>query len=44
MTWKTISKLAIDVFALRGKDVNILVVTDHFTWYAQTFVTPSQTA
>ena len=25
-----------------GKDVNILVVTDHITWYAQTFVTPSQ--
>ena len=27
-----------------GKDVNILVVTDHFTQYAQAFVTPSQTA
>ena len=26
------------------KDVNILIITDHFTWYAQTFVTPSQTA
>ena len=22
-----------------GKDVNILVVTDHFTWYVQAFVT-----
>ena len=27
-----------------GKDVNILVVNDHFTQYAQAFVTPSQTA
>ena len=27
-----------------GKDVNILVVTDHFTYYTQTFVTPSKTA
>ena len=27
-----------------GKDVNILMVTDHFTQYAQAFVTPSQTA
>ena len=27
-----------------GKDVNILVITDHFTWYVQAFVTPSQTA
>ena len=27
-----------------GKDVNILVVTDHFTQYVQVFVTPSQTA
>ena len=26
------------------KNVNILVVTDHFTKYAQAFVTPSQTA
>ena len=26
-----------------GKDVNILVLTDHFTVYAQTFVIPSQT-
>ena len=26
-----------------GKDVNILVVTDHFTCYGQAFVTPSQT-
>ena len=24
--------------------MNILVITDHFTWYAQAFVTPSQTA
>ena len=27
-----------------AKDVNILVVTDHFTHYAQAFITPSQTA
>ena len=27
-----------------GKDVNILVVTDHFTHYAQAFVTLSQKA
>ena len=27
-----------------GKDVNTLVVTDHFTHYAQAFVTPTQTA
>ena len=27
-----------------GKDVHILVITDHFTWYAQTIVTSSQTA
>ena len=26
------------------KDVNVLVVTDHFTRYAQAFVTPMQTA
>ena len=26
------------------KDVNVLVVTDHFTRYAQAFITPSQTA
>ena len=26
------------------KDVNILVITDHFTWYAQAFITLSQTA
>ena len=26
-----------------GKDVNVLVVIDHFTCYAQAFVTPSQT-
>ena len=25
------------------KNVNILVITDHFTQYAQAFVTPSQT-
>ena len=24
------------------KDINVLVVTYHFTWYAQTFVTLSQ--
>ena len=27
-----------------GKDVHILVITDHFTWYAQVTVTSSQTA
>ena len=27
-----------------NKDVNILVATDHFTRYAQAFVTPTQTA
>ena len=27
-----------------GKDVRILVITDHFTWYAQAIVTRSQTA
>ena len=27
-----------------NKDVNILVVTDHFTRYAQAFITPTQTA
>ena len=27
-----------------GKDVHILVTTDHFTWYAQATVTSSQTA
>ena len=27
-----------------GKDVYILVITDHFTCYAQTIVTSSQTA
>ena len=27
-----------------GKDVHILVITDHFTWYAQAIVTSSQTA
>ena len=26
------------------KDVNILIITDHFTRYAQAFITPSQTA
>ena len=26
------------------KDINVLVVTDHFTRYAQAFVTTSQTA
>ena len=26
------------------KDVNILVVTDHFTQYVQAIITPSQTA
>ena len=27
-----------------GKDVHILVITDHFTWYAQAIVTSSHTA
>ena len=27
-----------------GKDVHILVITDHFTWYAQAIITSSQTA
>ena len=27
-----------------GKDVHILVITDHFTWYAQVIITSSQTA
>ena len=26
----------------RGADVNILVITDHFTWYAKAVVTPNQ--
>ena len=26
-----------------GKDVHILVTTDHFTWYSQAIVTSSQT-
>ena len=26
-----------------GKDVHILVITDHFTWYAQAIITSSQT-
>ena len=29
---------------MTGKDVNILIVTDHFTSYVQAFITPSQTA
>ena len=28
----------------RGKDIHILVITDHFTRYAQAIVTSSQTA
>ena len=28
----------------RDREVNILVVTDHFTMYLQAYVTPSQTA
>ena len=28
----------------RGKEENILVVTDHFTWYTQAYVTQSQMA
>ena len=27
-----------------GKDVHILVITDHFTWYVQAIVNSSQTA
>ena len=27
-----------------GKDVHILVITDHFTWYVQAIVTSSQRA
>ena len=27
-----------------GKDVNTLIVTDHYTWYVQTFIILSQTA
>ena len=27
-----------------GKDINVLVVTDHFTHYTQAFVTTSETA
>ena len=27
-----------------GKDVHILMITDHFTWYAQAIVTSSQTS
>ena len=38
----------IDYLTIEGsktdKDINILVVTDHFTCYAQAFVTPTQTA
>ena len=30
-------------FGKTDKDGNILVVTDHFTHYAQAFITPSQT-
>ena len=26
------------------KDVSILIVTDHFTWYAQSYITPNQKA
>ena len=26
------------------KSTNIMVITDHFTWYAQAYVTPKQTA
>ena len=28
----------------KGKEDNVLVVTDHFTWYAHVYVTQSQTA
>ena len=39
----------LDFLTLRGKadeskSVNILLVTDHFTKYAQTYITPKQTA
>ena len=31
-------------FGKSDKDINVLVVTDHFTCYVQSYVTPSQTA
>ena len=34
----------LDFLTLGGKAVNILTVTDHFTKYAQAYVTPKQTA
>ena len=39
----------LDFFTLGGKaddrrSVNILIVADHFTKYAQTYITPKQTA
>ena len=27
-----------------GKDVHMLIITDHFTWYVEALVTSSQTA
>ena len=26
-----------------NREINVLVITDHFTWYAQAFITPLQT-
>ena len=39
----------LDILTLGGKvegtkNVNILIVTDHFTKYAQAYITPKQTA
>ena len=34
----------LDFLTLGGKSTNILVVTDHFTKYAQAYITPKQTA
>ena len=40
---RNIDYLTIEV-NVGGKDVHILVTTDHFTFYAQAIVTSSQTA
>ena len=48
MAFHTLELIHMDFLTIEsgktGKDVKILVVTDHFTQYAQAFVTPSQTA